>query len=501
MMVVQHRTLSFDTEQCAMDFCVVARDDRSNVDIITTTHPTRRVATEMIQFDVGATGNNGYNIYLGRGESGWSWAGPQRSTLVLGPSRSGKTSSLVIPNILLAQGPVVSTSTKPDVMDATAPARVREGWAFLFDPSGEIECPAHVERVGWSPLTTAANWDAAVQTSDAMVNASRSGGAGIAHSQGDQHWNERASALLSPLLHAAAIESLPMRTVLRWIDRHDGATPLQILSSSVGDDATATDLLAGIVGTDAREQSGIWSTASGVLAAYRSESALASTELPPLDVSEFCRGTNTMYICSAGRRQSQFAPLVVAALGDVRDATYQRERSGERLAPTLLALDEVANIAPIPDLPALLSEGAGQGLLVMACLQDLSQARGRWGSAADGFLTLFGTTVVFPGIADVGTLRDLSALAGEHEVATTTVGHALGERGRIRPSSSVSTVRVPRLAVDVISRGTAGCALVLSPERSFGSVTLTPAHASSPWRELTAGGRTQLAREPSGRSR
>ena len=162
-----------------------------------------------------------------------------------------------------------------------------------------------------------------------------------------------------------------------------------------------------------------------------------------------------MYICSAGRRQDQFAPLVVAALGDVRDATYDRERSGERLPPTLLALDEVANIAPLPDLPALLSEGAGQGLLVMACLQDLSQARGRWGSAADGFLTLFGTTVVFPGIADVGTLRDLSALAGDREVATTTVGHAVGERGRVRPSSSVSTVRVPRLPVDVSRPGNA----------------------------------------------
>ena len=298
-----------------------------------------------------------------------------------------------------------------------------------------------------------------------MVNAARSGGAGIAHSPGEQHWTERASALLSPLLHAAALESLPMRTVVRWIDRHDGATPLQILSRTVGDDATATDLLAGIVGTDAREQSGIWSTASGVLAAYRSESALESTELPPLDAAEFCRGTNTMYICSAGRRQDQFAPLVVAALGDVRDATYEREWSGERLPPTLLALDEVANIAPIPDLPALLSEGAGQGLLVMACLQDLSQARGRWGSAADGFLTLFGTTVVFPGIADVGTLRDLSALAGDHEIATTTLGHAVGERGRSRPSSSVSTVRVPRLPVDVISRGTPGAALVLGPDR------------------------------------
>jgi type IV secretory pathway TraG/TraD family ATPase VirD4 len=484
-----------------MEFCFVSRDDRSNVDTITTSNPTRGVATRMMGFDMRDPGHDGYNIYLGTGEGGWSWAGPQRSTLVLGPSRSGKTSSLVIPNILLAKGPVVSTSTKSDVMDATAPARVREGWASLFDPSGEIECPPHVERVGWSPLTTAASWDAAVQTSDAMVNASRLGGAGIARSPGDQHWTERASALLSPLLHAAAIESLPMRTVVRWIDRHDGATPLQILSRTVGDDATATDLLSGIVGTDAREQSGIWSTASGVLAAYRSESALASTELPPLDTAEFCRGANTMYICSAGRRQNQFAPLVVAALGDVRDATYERERSGERLPPTLLALDEVANIAPIPDLPALLSEGAGQGLLVMACLQDLSQARGRWGSAADGFLTLFGTTAVFPGIADVGTLRDLSALAGDHEVPTTTVGRSVGERGRLRPSSSVSTVRVPRLPVDVIARGTPGCALVLSPDRSFGSVTLTPAHVSSPWRELTAAGRPPLDRAPDGRSR
>ena len=444
---------------------------------------------------------NAQGIYLGIGEGGWSWAGPQRSTLVLGPSRCGKTSSLVIPNILLSQGPVVSTSTKSDVMDATAATRCSKGWTALFDPSGEITCPKSVERVGWSPLTTASNWDKAVQTSDAMVNASRLGGNGFSRPSGDHHWTERAGALLSPLIHAAALESLPMRTVLRWIDRHDGATALGILSRTVGDDATATDLLAGIVGTDAREQSGIWSTASGVLAAYRSEAALASTELPPLDAGAFCRGPNTMYLCSSGRRQSQFTPLVVAAIGDVRDATYERERAGERLPATLLALDEVANIAPIPDLPAMLSEGAGQGLLVLACLQDLSQARSRWGSDADGFLTLFGTTVVFRGIADVGTLRDLSALAGDHELASTTLGHTVGDRGRIRPSSSVSTVRVPRLPVDVISRGSPGCALTVSPDRTFGAVTLTPAHASVPWRELTATNRPFLARVPADRGR
>ena len=124
------------------------------------------------------------------------------------------------------------------------------------------------------------------------------------------------------------------------------------------------------------------------------------------------------------------------------------------LPPTLLALDEVANIAPIPDLPAMLSEGAGQGLLVMACLQDLSQARARWGSAADGFLTLFGTTVVFPGIADVATLRDLSALGGRARArdrrpwATPWAsGDASDRRARSAPSGCHG------YPVDVISRG------------------------------------------------
>ena len=240
-------------------------------------------------------------------------------------------------------------------------------------------------------------------TADAMVGASRLSG----QRGGEHHWTERAGALLSTLLHAAAIEELTMRDVLKWIDRHNGAPALEILASQSGEDAPPTDLLTGIVATDSREQSGIWSTASGVLAAYRTEGALASTRTTPLDLEAFCDGANTLYICSAGRRQRQFAPLVVAILGDVRDAAYARSRDEHAGPPTLLALDEVANIAPIPDLPSMVSEGGGQGLLVLACLQDLSQARVRWGAAADGFLSLFGTTVVLRGIADTSTLRDI----------------------------------------------------------------------------------------------
>ena len=320
---------------------------------------------------------------------------------------------------------------------------------------------------------------------------------------GEHHWAERAGALLSTLIHAAALGEHPMRDVLRWIDRHDGSPALELLDSHPGSDEAATDLLAGIVGTDAREQSGIWSTASGVLAAYRTASAMASTTIPPLDVDMFCTGRNTLYLCSAGRRQRQFAPLVVATIGDVRDATYARARDGYDGPPTVLALDEVANIAPVPDLPAMVSEGAGQGLLVLACLQDLSQARARWGQAADGFLSLFGTTVVLPGIADTATLRDLSALAGEREIFSTTVSRSVDHWGRIRPSTSISPSRQPRLPVDAVSRGVRGQALVLGPDKVVSHVTLTPAHERSPWREMVGRAHVRNAadREPPGLAR
>ena len=61
----------------------------------------------------------GHGVYLGHGAHGWCFAGPEQSVMVLGPPRSGKTSTFIVPNVIATGGPVVSTSTKPDVLDAT----------------------------------------------------------------------------------------------------------------------------------------------------------------------------------------------------------------------------------------------------------------------------------------------------------------------------------------------------------------------------------------------
>ena len=446
-------------------------------------------------------------LYLGAGAEGPVWAGPEQSVLVLGPPRSGKTSGIVVPTVLSAPGAVVSTSTKPDVLSATLGYRSLAGECLVFDPSGTTSVPAGARPIGWSPVPACTRWDEALLVARALVGATRT--TGERHASTD-HWSERAEALLAPLLHAAALSGEPLPALLSWVDRRQPAAALAVLDE-VGHHVAA-DLLAGIVATEAREQSGIWSTASGVLAGYRSDGALANTAENLVNAVEFCSSPSTLYVCATGRHQALVAPMVVGLLTEIRAAAYHQHarHGGERPAPVVLALDEVANIAPIPDLPSMVSEGGGQGLLTLACLQDLSQARGRWGPLAEGFLSLFGTTVVLPGIGDVRTLQALSALAGDEEVPTRSVsGPALpgrwttaakqllggGRLGRLAPVPTVTigSRREPRLAVDALGRGRPEMAMVVDERNRMGWVGLTPWFASEPWRTM-AQGRTQAPR-------
>ena len=271
-----------------------------------------------------AVGAAGAGVYLGAGALGPAWAGTEQAVLVLGPPRSGKTSSIVVPTVLGASGAVVSTSTKPDVLQATAHARGTVGPCLLYDPSGTVEAPRGVERVRWSPVESCRSWDDALLVARSLVGAARPGagardGASVV---GADHWTERAEALLAPTLHAAALDGVDLATVLSWVDRRNAAPALAILDRNGA--VRPGDLLAGIAATDPREQSGIWSTASGVLGAYRSEAALASTVAPDFDARAFCDSSATLYVCATGRHQAVAAPLVVGLLTDIRTAAYAR---------------------------------------------------------------------------------------------------------------------------------------------------------------------------------
>lgn len=405
-------------------------------------------------------------LYLGVASSANAYSGASRSVLVLGPTRAGKTSALMIPNVLGFRGAVVTTSTKRDVLAATSTPRRRAGHVVMFDPSGTVDGAPGVRRVGWSPVAGASTWDGAVLTADAAVDAARLRARGAA---APDHWSERARTLLAPLLHAAALESLGMDAVARWVDARDGASALGSLCRALGPAHPAPASLGGLLRTEERELSGIWSTASGLLSAWRTDAAREAARAPALDLDGFVLGANTLHIVAPSRHQASTAPLIAGLLDAVVHATYRRHEQGAR---TLLALDELANVAPLPSLPSIVSEGAGQGVVVLGCLQDLSQARVRWGVAAEGFLSLFPTTVVLAGIADRTTLETISAIAGRHHRASSTVARG----GRARRTTTTSLVERPRLGVDEIARGRGGAALVLDAQKRCWWVRLAFAH-------------------------
>jgi type IV secretory pathway TraG/TraD family ATPase VirD4 len=243
--------------------------------------------------------------------------------------------------------------------------------------------------------------------------------------------------------------------------------------------------LTGIAATDERERSGIFSTAAGLLSAYRSEAVLAAADQPNFDPKNFAQSSDTLYICVPAQEQDRLAPLVVALLEQIRAAVLARPAYA---APVLFALDEVANIAPLHSLPQLASEGGGQGLVTLACMQDLSQARVRWGEAAEGFFTLFGVKVVLPGIADQRTLHLISELAGDRIIEMSSYSRPspasyLFGGSSVGSSRTTSYMFRPRLPYDAIARGIPGHGLLINGT-SFSDVQLLPWWEHSHWRRL-----------------
>ena len=408
-------------------------------------------------------------VHLGADKAGrpcFSRAG--HAVLVIGPPQAGKTTGVIIPTLLGYPSPVVSTSTKPDVLRATMDSRSQRGTVWQFDPAGHAQALPGVRALHWSPLACSSDWDGALLMARAMVDGSAVG----AGTTDANHWAKRAQALLAGMLHAAAITDTPMRTVIGWVSGQDIDSPRERLR----DHATvplALDVLTGVAGTEARERSSIFSTAADALDAYTSQAALDAAADQNFDATRFVLSGDTVYIHAPAENQRISAPLVCGLLAEIRRATYRAHATGWLEHPVLFALDEVANVAPIAELPQIASEGGGQGLLLLAVLQDLSQARGRWGLAADGFLTLFGTKLVLRGVADRATLEAISTALGEYDrrVVTETRAEIPGRWTR-QHSYSHSTQRTRVLSAGEIANIPAGHALHLDGVR-WGLVTLT----------------------------
>lgn len=150
-------------------------------------------------------------LTLGRGAGRLLAAEAQASLAVVGPTGCGKTAGFAIPALLEWQGPVIATSVKNDLLEATLQHRQRRGRVWVYDPT---RCSGH-PAASWSPLAACTTWAGAMRTAAWMAEAAQPRLDTV--SDGD-YWYSQARKGLAPYLYAAATSGRALADVIRWVD-------------------------------------------------------------------------------------------------------------------------------------------------------------------------------------------------------------------------------------------------------------------------------------------
>ena len=364
--------------------------------------------------------------------------------------RSGKTTSLAIPAILRAPGPVLLTSNKAarDAYTATLEARAEVGQVWTMDPQ-QI---AHSKQAMW--------WDILADAQD-LAGARRLAGHFVAaavdeSSQGD-FWSTAAQNTLCALFLAAGRDGRPITDVLSWLAQPADRTPIDVLKS-VGLVAVA-DQLQGTVSGAVETRDGIYETARQYAACLLDPVIAAwvtpSDVLPEFKPSDFVVRKDTLYLLSKDGGGSASGIIAAAADAVMRTAVSQAERDGGRLdAPLLAILDEAANVCKISDLPDLYSHLGSRGVIPITILQSYRQGQKVWGEAGmDAMWSASTIKLVGSGIDDADFADKLSRMVGDHDVATSSTSSS--ESGR-STSTSMRTERIlPPDAVRALKKGSA----------------------------------------------
>lgn len=344
-------------------------------------------------------------------------ADPEAHVALIAPTRSGKTTRYVIPWLLEHDGPAIVTSTKTDVLDVTRKWRGKHGRVYVWDPFGP-------NSVNWTPITGCEDWQYALSQAQWLADAAQDGESEIA-----TYWRGEAARLLAPLLHAAALAEGRIGHVLSWVDTQDVGGPAKILESFEA--RAAVRQLTGIVGLDSRNRGTAYMSAGSLLAAYRLPSVQATAEHGLTAEAFFDGAPNTLFLVASSRQQRLLAPLAVALLSGLLNAAVEQAASHGPLSPTLrVLLDETANIAPLRDLPAHLSQAAGHGVRIATVWQSLAQARQRYGTGIDEILANSTAKLFLGPITDSTTRQHVVELLGHEPVDTASISASVASRSQ-----------------------------------------------------------------------
>ncbi len=377
-------------------------------------------------------------VTIGRYQGRLVAAERESSTLLMGPTRlAAKTSGVVIPNVREWAGPEIVTGTKLDVLEQTIAHRERAGKVKVFDAGGRTG----ITPAAWSPLAASRTWTGAREVAATLMQV----GWESTRFEREPHWRPAGARFLAPALLAAAGAGLAFEEVLSWIETRDKDTAAELLERSRAPHAArALSSWRSVWHKDPRYLSNLLATVEEALDAWQEPSVLQATAGEDISAEWLLQEgkANTLYVIGPEKDQRRLPNLYAALLMTVLDdalAIAATRPSGTLDPPLLAVLEEVANIAPIPNLARYAATGIGPGVLLLTVLQDYAQALEHWGSERGQSILAAHTCKLFcSGIADPPTLRYISDLLGHKPVK-----HTSKHRGDGRSSTTVSEQMQP----------------------------------------------------------
>lgn len=319
-------------------------------------------SADVVQFALGLAERK-QSIPLGRELGILRHASIEDCVSVVGPARSGKSSAVFIPAVVCHPGPVIVTSMRTDVRDAVMRSRKQIAQS-VGGAVYELVVDSGIEP---SPLASQQRWDLAHGCEDWEVAFDRAGSLVFAAMTGSEegHWRATGQKILSATMLAGRRNGLDAREIRRKLDRRDIADIAAYLSIASEDDDDALeafDALESTMGAGAAapdELASIYSTlTSQSLGALRYR---LPSSLPELSIDDFLRTWGTIFITVRPERAKNIRALIAASIEAVT-AQWRKLSVSQRPPSLLLALDEVANVAPVPSLPQIVTTGGGDGI-------------------------------------------------------------------------------------------------------------------------------------------
>ncbi|MFI1768452.1 type VI secretion protein [Streptomyces sp. NPDC020800] len=278
-----------------------------------------------------------------------------------------------------APGPTVVVTSNPALWTDTKDARSKLGPTLLYDPTHLCDTPA---RLHWPPTTGCEDKQTALQRATALLSPVRP------TAKLDQAMADTATTLLRSYLHAAALENRTIRHVHRWSQGNQVQDAVRTLRTHPGAaPGAAGELEAALTAYPERRDMAqeLTSRALSALFTVNIREACTPNRTDALTLDSFIHEGGTLYVVGASiedpRTDPGAMPLLTALVSSVVERgrrMAERSSSGRLDPPMTLVLDDVAAVAPLPQLPDLLATGAGQGLPTLALLRSREQARARW---------------------------------------------------------------------------------------------------------------------------